>query len=245
MRNLGFDIGAVHLPARARHFVGVAVIAVLHHIIDAHAPIAVVVVVGLPEGAVTVGRYFIVVAEIVPQHLEMCKIGVAAKHHALAVVFGVDVFSIAVFDRLALAVLQHFTCIAEVEIEFSVGAEHDGVQAVVVLMPADALQDNFFFIGFVVAVFIGEQPEVRALRNDDPVAHNPDAERRFYFRPLVKYRAFVGLSVAVAVFQDQDAVAFRVHRIAVDLGAVVVGLAKPDAAPVVDIHVGGIGHHRL
>ena len=38
-------------PTGARHFVGIAKVAALHHIIDADAAVAIIVVVGLPHGA--------------------------------------------------------------------------------------------------------------------------------------------------------------------------------------------------
>ena len=49
--DVGLLVGPLSAPARAGQFVGVAVVAELHHEVDAHAAIAVVVVVRLPNGA--------------------------------------------------------------------------------------------------------------------------------------------------------------------------------------------------
>jgi hypothetical protein len=57
-------VGATRAPAGAGHFVGVAVVAELHHEVDADALIAVVVVVRLPEGAEGIDGDLVVVAEV-------------------------------------------------------------------------------------------------------------------------------------------------------------------------------------
>ena len=89
-RNFLFNIGTVGTPTRARHFVGKAIVAVFHHVVDAHAFVAVVVVVGLPHGAVAVHGHFVVIAEIIAEYFHVFEVGIAAEHHALLVFFEVD-----------------------------------------------------------------------------------------------------------------------------------------------------------
>ena len=59
---------------------------------------------------------------------------------------------------------------------------------------------------------------------------------------LVEDGGFVGLCVAIGVFEDEDAVALG--AVAVML-AVVHDLAHPHAAAMVDVDAGGRKHHRL
>ena len=52
--DLGFYIRPVFLPAFSRQFITVAIIPIFHDVVDPHSTIAIVIVVGLPEGAVGV-----------------------------------------------------------------------------------------------------------------------------------------------------------------------------------------------
>ena len=70
-RDFRLDINALSLPAGAGHFIGVPVVAVLHHEVDAHATITVVVVVALEDVTERIGDHFVVIAEIIPEHLEV------------------------------------------------------------------------------------------------------------------------------------------------------------------------------
>ena len=49
VRAFGLGFLPTDAPGRAGHFIGKAVVAELHHVIDAHAAIAIVVIIGLPE----------------------------------------------------------------------------------------------------------------------------------------------------------------------------------------------------
>src|SRR5438876_253700 len=72
-------------PTGAGHFVSVSEVAELHHVIDAHSAVAIIVVVRLPERAEGIDGEFIVIAEVMGEHLEFAAVEVAAEDHALAV----------------------------------------------------------------------------------------------------------------------------------------------------------------
>src|SRR5688500_8997880 len=55
-------VGALGGPRRAGHFIGVTEVAVVHHVVDADAAVAVVVVVRRPHGAEGIEGDFVVVA---------------------------------------------------------------------------------------------------------------------------------------------------------------------------------------
>ncbi len=121
----------------------------------------------------------------------------------------------------------------------------------VVFGAADAPENNFLAVGLVVAIVVGEEPHVWTLRHDDAVADDRNTQRRVEFRALVKHLRKVSFAVAVGVFQNQNTVArqaiFLRARlgVAVDVGAEIVGVAHPYAAPVVHVDAGGIGDRRL
>ena len=107
--NFGLNIDPLSVPASAGHFIGVAVVAVLHHEVDAHAAIAVVVVITLEDVAERIRGHFVVIAEIISEHLEVAQFTVSVvgpEGHPLLVGFALRVDSIAgeVFDvRRAIA----------------------------------------------------------------------------------------------------------------------------------------------
>ena len=100
--------GSGRVPAGAGHFVFVAVVAELHHVVDPHAFVAVVVVVRLPERAEGIDRDHPVVAKIPAQRFEFAAVQVAAKDHAFLVrlAVGDDLVAGRVDDRLAVLVLD-------------------------------------------------------------------------------------------------------------------------------------------
>ena len=65
-------------------------------------------------------------------------------------------------DGLAVLVHELFAGVAEVEVELAVGAEDEGVDAVVVLDAADAGEEDFLLVGLAVAVGVGEDEDVGA-----------------------------------------------------------------------------------
>ena len=64
-------------PVCAGDFVGVAEVAAFHDVVDADAAVAVVVVVGLPDGAEGVDGDLVVVAEVLGEGLEVGAVEVA------------------------------------------------------------------------------------------------------------------------------------------------------------------------
>ena len=107
--NFGLNINPLSVPASAGHFIGVAVVAVLHHEVDAHAAIAVVVVVALEDVTERVGGHFVVITEIISEYFEIAQLAVSVispEGHPLLVGFALRVDGITgeVFDvRRAIA----------------------------------------------------------------------------------------------------------------------------------------------
>ena len=84
-RNLFFYIRARRLPAGSGNFIFVAVVAVFHHIVDANAFVAVVIVVRLPNRAEAVDAQFPVVAEVPAERIDFAAVQFAAKRHAFLI----------------------------------------------------------------------------------------------------------------------------------------------------------------
>ena len=107
--NFGLNINPLSVPASAGHFIGVAVVTVLHHEVDAHTAITVVVVVALEDVAERIGDHFVVIAEIIPEYFEIAQLAVGVispEGHPLLVGLALGVDSVAgeVFDvRRAIA----------------------------------------------------------------------------------------------------------------------------------------------
>jgi hypothetical protein len=118
----------------------------------------------------------------------------------------------------------------------------EGVDAVVVLRAADLGEHELFAVGFVVAVVVDEPENVVAAGDEGFVAEHADAVGAVHIAALVEDGGFVGLRVAIGVFEDEDAVALGAFAVVL---AVVHDLAHPHAAAVVDVDAGGRKHHRL
>ena len=121
---------------------------------------------------------------------------------------------------LAVGALQTMNAlVADAEIELAVGADQDAVNAVIVVEAAEA-GEQFLrrTVGLAVAVLVLEDQNVRRLADVDlvdrarPVAvrfgGHGDAQRRQQLRRLIKRDRLVGLAGALAVFEDDDAIAF-------------------------------------
>ena len=161
--NLALPSRALLTPARAGQFVAVAEIAVLHHVVDADALVAVIVVVGLPNGAERIHRQFIVVAEVVSQDLDPREVLVQSECEALPIGFaaGDDLVALGIDDQPAIGRVQLPAVIAHVEVEFSVGAKDECMDAVIVIHALDASEDDLGrTIGLKVAVLVLEQEDV-------------------------------------------------------------------------------------
>ena len=245
LRDLALDADARRLPACAGHFVGVAVVAELHDVVDAHAFVAVVVVVGLPHRAEAIDSDFPVVAEVPGEHLDLATIQFAAEDHALlirAVVLIGALHAVDVGDEVAILVAELFAGVAEIEVEAAIGAKVEGVDAVVVLRTADLREHELFAVGFVVAVVVDEPENIVAAGDERFVAEDADTVGAVHIAPLVEDGGFVGLRVAIGVFEDEDAIAFGAFAVVL---AVVHDLAHPHAAAVVDVDAGRRKHEWL
>ncbi len=85
MRNVRLQIASFGLPARAGHFIEITEVAKLHHVVDAHASVAIVVVVRLPQRAKGIDRHLVIISEVVGEHLHLAAIGIAPQDHSTAI----------------------------------------------------------------------------------------------------------------------------------------------------------------
>ena len=147
-RNLVFHIRARRLPAGSGDFVLVAVVAVFHHVVDTHAFVAVVIVVGLPDRAEAVDAQFPVVTKVPAERIDFASVQFAAKRHAFLIrlASGSHFVSSNIDDDRTVRIVQFFTSVAEVEVKSTVWAERKAVNSVVVLSPLDAGEEHFFAI---------------------------------------------------------------------------------------------------
>ena len=76
----------------------------------------------------------------------------------------------------------------------------------------------------------------------DLVAEHADAHCGIDIAAVVEGRYLVGDAIAIGVFEDEDAVAFRAFAV---VAAIILHIAKPDPAAVIDIEVGRVGDFRL
>src|SRR5262249_5731878 len=160
-------------PALAGHLVGVAVVAAFHDEVDADASVAVVVVVGLPDGPERIDRELVVVAEVVAEDLEVRAVRIAAERHPLAIRSAARVDDVAVDrrDRLAVLVEDGVPGVAVVPIALAVGPEDEAVERVVMLRLAALGEEGLLLDDLVVGV-LGEDEDVRRRRDDDLVAED-------------------------------------------------------------------------
>ena len=84
--------------------------------------------------------------------------------------------------------------------------------------------------------------DVRGHRDDHLVAEHADPQGAVDVTPLVEDGLLVGDAVLIRVLEDEDPVPLGPLAVATP---VVHHLAEPDAAPVVDVDVGGAEEHRL
>ena len=137
------------------------------------------------------------------------------------------------------------TGVALVEVVLAVGAEHDGVQAVIVIDSAEPGQQHFLLHDLVVFVFRVDD-QVGRLGDVHLVAENGDAERHANLRALVEDLDLVGLAVLIRVLEDDDAVALRpgVREVALR-PPVVHAFQHPHPSALVDGEVRGVQDHGL
>ena len=114
------------------------------------------------------------------------------------------------------------------------------------LRQADLREQGFAAVGLQIAVVVMKDEDVGRARHDHLAARafadHADAEGRIDVAALVKHGLLVGHTVAVGVFEHEDAVAFGP---CVPLAAVVHHLTHPHPAVGVDIDVGRTRKERL
>ena len=136
--------------------------------------------------------------------------------------------------------------VAKVEIQLAVRTKDECVYAVVVVETGDAGKKQFAFVGFIVAVGVGQYENIRRGRDDHFIAQNADAKRCIDAGVLVKGFDTIGPTVAVGIFQDHDAIAFGALDPPTLKGRSIVGaLSNPHTAARIDVHVARVYDHRL
>src|SRR5262249_6328158 len=130
--NAGLLLVPVRLAAAARP---VAVVAAGHHVADARLLVAVVVVVGDEHGAEAIDAQLVLVAEVVGEQLQVLAARVAAPDRPRAAVglVGGPLFAVLIDEPL-------HALVADAEVQLAVGADEDAVDAVVVVVAAEAAE---------------------------------------------------------------------------------------------------------
>ena len=132
-----FNIGALIPPTLSRKFTPITVVSKFHDIIDSHAPVSVIIVIGLPNSPKAVHGCFPVISEIPSDCLKIGSILVATKDHALLVWFAFVIHLVArqINDGLPVLILDLTTTIAKVEVELAIGTEVYGVDPMIINDP--------------------------------------------------------------------------------------------------------------
>ena len=168
-------------PAGTGHFVGVAIVSMLHQIENSAAAIAVVVVVGLPHRAKTIDAHFVRIAKVVGHRFEMAAVGIATKNHAVSIRLAGVVHHVAVQIHHGSAgrIVDRMPFIAKIPIQFSIGAEDEFMRAVVVLYAMPVFVNNASFLAsrpsepIVNCQMFGEQQTItRSPSTQTPMAES-------------------------------------------------------------------------
>ena len=253
---------AVALPVARTVGTEIARVAAFHHPARAAGDYLVVVVV-LPIISVAVNGHFVAIPKIVGHHFQIFTLGrhsqrQSAHPHAAVVTFAVAVVFVIVgcTARVKTARAQRpavfvgygvGASVARVEVPVAVGASRCRVQRVVVVEATEAREQNFFFVGDVVAVFVGINDEVGRATHHYFVANDGNAERSHEVFVLGKNFGFVGFAVVVGVFQNYHAVALSKMQFGVGFVvklAVIDGLRNPNPPTGINVHVGWIVKQR-
>src|SRR5699024_1065582 len=138
------------------HLIGITIIAIFHHIINAYSPIAIIVIIGLPQVAVRIHRYFIRVSEIIPEHFQMASIRVATERHTLPVRLSmiIDRNPVRIFYNLSVFVQKAVPLVTKIKIKFPVRTKGESMDTMIVLMASYTFKEHFFFIGFIITIRI-------------------------------------------------------------------------------------------
>ncbi len=111
-----------------------------------------------------------------------------------------------VSDNPAISTVKLFTTVAEVEIQSTVRPKGKAVNAVIVLRPLDAGEEDFTAVGFQVAVVIVEREHTVARRYDHAVAEHTDAVGRVNLFTLIEDGFAIRDGVSVSVFEHQNSI---------------------------------------
>ena len=242
-------------PACAGEFLAVAVVATLEDVVDADAVVAVVVVVRLPNVSEGVDCHFVIVAEVVPEHLELAAVRITAKNHSAPVgrscVFEAahlaaveHVVAGGVDDQFAVCVVNESAVVAHIPVEFAVRPKHKRVGGMIVLRTPGLGEQQFPVVRFVVSVLVGEHDDVWCAGDNYLVAEHADAKRGVHVTTLIVDLLSIGLAVAVGVLEDQNSVALRPLVIA-GMRPVVNHLTDPHPASVIYVNIGRAEDLRL
>ena len=181
LRHIGLEVRPRCSPAGTSEFVLVAIVAVLHHPVDPHALVAVVVIVALPERAERIDGDFVVVAEVVAEHLEIGAVGLATKHHPFAERLSrvVDHVAKPVLHGITVFVVHRLARVAKIEVPPSIGADGEGVHGMVMLRRACLREERFLTVGLQVAVVVVKHKDIGGAGDDHlaarPLANHADA----------------------------------------------------------------------
>ena len=106
--NFLFDIGALVSPSLSSKFVAEAIVTELHHEVDSHRLVSVIVIVALPDGSEGIDTQFPIVAEVPSQGFHVGPIKVAAEGHALLIGLTTSFYFIAglIGNDLTLSICQ-------------------------------------------------------------------------------------------------------------------------------------------
>ena len=179
-----------------------------------------------------------------PESLELAAVEARAKHHALTVRSsrGPHLVSREVDDVVARGVSQLLAGVSEVEVQLTLGAEHEGVGAVIVLPSLDSREEHLLTVRDVVTVIVVKDEDVRGARHDDLRSEHADPQGGVDARILIVHLGLVGPTIPGGVLQDHDAIALG---LVVLPSSVIHSLRDPDASSGVDVHVRGVHDHRL
>jgi hypothetical protein len=124
-------------------------------------------------------------------------------------------------------------------VEVTVGSPGEAVEEFVTIFEAEAGEEDFGFVGAVIAVGILEEEEVRGLADVGSAVPEEDAGGEVEsIGPDVD---FIGLAIVVGIFEDFDAVA-RLLAVGCAHG-VFVEFDDPESAAFVPGHGDGVGDH--
>src|SRR5262249_24331920 len=124
--------------------------------------------------------------------------------------------------------------------------ECERMNAMVVVNATDAGEKEFAFIGFAITVCVCKHKYVWRIGDDDFVSENTDPECGVDAGGLVENSFFVRMAVPLRIFQDDYAISFRLENSPfLECGAIIDTFGHPNAAPFIDVDIGGIAYHGL